>query len=92
MDKNNKNNSNAFSFNEGTQTKNLKSKVQNNYGGKPQWSRSKLIFQQDKNIQTYAHISGVYEEQRTSKFSQKNIKEENAKSQRFENYFNSTSY
>lgn len=32
MDKNNKNNSNAFSFNEGTYTKNLKSKVQNNHG------------------------------------------------------------
>jgi hypothetical protein len=32
MDKNNKNNSNAFSFNKGTYTKNLKSKVQNNHG------------------------------------------------------------
>jgi hypothetical protein len=58
---------------------------------KASMSRSKLRFQQDKNIHTYACISGVHEEQRTSKFSQKNIKEENPKSQRFENYFYSTS-
>jgi hypothetical protein len=32
MDKNNKNNSNAFSFNEGTYTKNLKSKYKTTMG------------------------------------------------------------